>query len=71
MSVPSNRKAIGLYEKGMLWGRDGYSISIGGLYYGNNDPRFFFGSLAEAKRNACKAFGIHPDDVKWTRFVHP
>lgn len=54
---------VGLYTKGILWRRKGYYISIG-----ITDPRFFFGTLAEAKRDALKAFRYEASDVRWLEY---
>lgn len=56
-------KTLGMYEKGMMWGRDGYWISIG-----IEDALFFFGNLRTAKSASCAKKFIRPADVKWVEY---
>lgn len=59
-------KTIAMYSKGLLWGREGYSINIG-----HTDARFFFGKLAEAKKAALEAFHYSAKEVEWKRYNPP
>lgn len=55
----------GWYGKGECWGQKGWSIG-----FGLRDPRFYTGTLEQAKAKALKDWGHKEDEVKWHEYMY-